>query len=174
MGRITVNAGKSRSIGAEATLRTQITDAFSLHGNYGYTYATFTDYVTNEKTSDGTMAEVSYNGNYVPFVPKHTFTVGGQYVFALRNTRILDNITLDANYRAAGRIYWTEKNNASQCLYGTLNGRISLNKGNGQVALWINNALNKDYQAFYFETMGRGFAQMGRPLQVGIDVRCRF
>ncbi|HJC95699.1 MAG TPA: TonB-dependent receptor [Candidatus Phocaeicola gallinarum] len=174
MGRITVNAGKSRSIGAEAALRTQITDAFSLHGNYGYTYATFTDYVTNEKTSDGTMAEVSYNGNYVPFVPKHTFTVGGQYVFALRNTRILDNITLDANYRAAGRIYWTEKNNASQCLYGTLNGRISLNKGNGQVALWINNALNKDYQAFYFETMGRGFAQMGRPLQVGIDVRCRF
>ena len=38
----------------------------------------------------------------------------------------------------------------------------------------INNALNKDYQAFYFETMGRGFAQMGRPLQVGVDIRCCF
>lgn len=166
LGRITVNAGKSRSLGAEASLRAQLTDQFSLNGNYGYTYATFTDYVVSETEN--------YNGNYVPFVPKHTFTVGGQYIFPLRNNAILDNITLDANYRAAGRIYWTEQNNASQALYGTLNGRLSLNKGNGQIGIWVNNALNKDYQAFYFETMSRGFAQKGRPVQVGIDIRCRF
>lgn len=166
LGRITVNAGKSRSLGAEASLRAQLTDKFSLNGNYGYTYATFTDYVVSETEN--------YNGNYVPFVPKHTFTVGGQYIFPFRKNAILDNITLDANYRAAGRIYWTEQNNASQALYGTLNGRLSLNKGNGQIGIWVNNALNKDYQAFYFETMSRGFAQKGRPVQVGIDVRCRF
>lgn len=166
LGRITVNAGKSRSIGAEASVRAQVTDAFSLNGNYGYTYATFTDYVVSE--------EENYNGNYVPFVPKHTFSAGAQYIFNLRKGAILDNITVNANYRAAGRIYWTEQNNASQALYGTLNGRVSLNKGNGQIGLWINNALNKEYQAFYFETMGRGFAQQGRPLQVGVDIRCRF
>ena len=174
LGRITTNAGKSRSIGAEISLRTQITNAFSLNGNYGYTYATFTDYVTNEKAAGGKMAEINYNGNYVPFVPKHTFNIGGQYVFALRKHCFLDNITVNANYKAAGRIYWTEKNNASQSLYGTLNGRVSLDKGNGQIAFWVNNALNKDYQAFYFETMSRGFAQAGRPVQVGIDIRCRF
>lgn len=166
LGRITVNAGKSRSIGAEASLRSQITDALSLYGSYGYTYATFTDYTLSD-TED-------YNGNYVPFVPKHTFTAGGQYVFRLRKSAWLDNITVNANYRAAGRIYWTEQNNASQPLYGILNGRVSLNKGNGQVGFWINNALNKDYQAFYFETMNRGFAQQGRPLQFGIDLKCRF
>lgn len=166
LGRITVNAGKSRSIGAEASLRSQITDALSLYGSYGYTYATFTDYTLSD-TED-------YNGNYVPFVPKHTFTAGGQYVFRLRKCAWLDNITVNANYRAAGRIYWTEQNNASQPLYGILNGRVSLNKGNGQVGFWINNALNKDYQAFYFETMNRGFAQQGRPLQFGIDLKCRF
>ena len=166
LGRITVNAGKSRSIGAEASLRSQITDALSLYGSYGYTYATFTDYTLSD-TED-------YNGNYVPFVPKHTFTAGGQYVFRLRKGAWLDNITVNANYRAAGRIYWTEQNNASQPLYGILNGRVSLNKGNGQVGFWINNALNKDYQAFYFETMNRGFAQQGRPLQFGIDLKCRF
>ena len=163
LGRITVNAGKSRSIGAEASLRSQITDALSLYGSYGYTYATFTDYTLSD-TED-------YNGNYVPFVPKHTFTAGGQYVFRLRKGAWLDNITVNANYRAAGRIYWTEQNNASQPLYGILNGRVSLNKGNGQVGFWINNALNKDYQAFYFETMNRGFAQQGRPLQFGIDLK---
>ncbi|WP_418829902.1 TonB-dependent receptor [Phocaeicola sp.] len=166
LGRITVNAGKSRSLGAEASVRAQLTNAFSLSGNYGYTYATFTDYVVSDTEN--------YNGNYVPFVPKHTFNVGAQYVFTMKKGAILDNITVNANYKAAGRIYWTEQNNASQALYGTLNGRVNFNKGNGQLAFWINNALNTDYQAFYFETMNRGFAQKGRPLQVGVDIRCRF
>ena len=166
LGRVTVNAGKSRSIGGELALKTQITDVFSLNGNYGYTHATFTDYVVSD--------EVNYNGNYVPFVPEHTFTVGGQYIFRMKSGAWLDNIIVNANYKGAGRIYWTEQNNAYQDLYGTLNGRISLNKGNGQIGIWINNALNTDYQAFYFESMNRGFAQMGRPMQIGVDLRCRF
>ena len=166
LGRITVNAGKSRSIGGELALKAQITDAFSLNGNYGYTHATFTDYVVSD--------EVNYNGNYVPFVPQHTFNIGGQYIFRMKSGSWLDNIMLNANYKGAGRIYWTEQNNAYQDLYGTLNGRISLNKGNGQIGIWINNALNTKYQAFYFESMNRGFAQMGRPMQIGVDLRCRF
>lgn len=166
LGRITVNAGKSRSIGGELALKAQITDAFSLNGNYGYTHATFTDYVVSD--------EVNYNGNYVPFVPQHTFNIGGQYIFRMKSGAWLDNIMLNANYKGAGRVYWTEQNNAYQNLYGTLNGRISLNKGNGQIGIWINNALNTKYQAFYFESMNRGFAQMGRPIQIGVDLRCRF
>lgn len=166
LGRITVNAGKSRSIGGELALKGQITDNFILNGNYGYTHATFTDYAVSD--------EVNYNGNYVPFVPEHTFTVGGQYIFRMKSGAWLDNIILNANYKGAGRIYWTEQNNAYQNLYGTLNGRISLNKGNGQIGIWINNALNTEYQAFYFESMNRGFAQMGRPMQIGVDLRCRF
>ena len=166
LGRITVNAGKSRSVGGELALKAQITDAFSLNGNYGYTHATFTDYVVSD--------EVNYNGNYVPFVPKHTFNIGGQYIFPMKRGAWLDNIIVNANYKGAGRIYWTEQNNAYQDLYGTLNGRVSLNKGNGQIGLWINNALNTDYQAFYFESMDRGFAQMGHPMQIGVDFRCRF
>ena len=166
LGRITVNAGKSRSIGGELALKAQITDAFSLNGNYGYTHATFTDYVVSD--------EVNYNGNYVPFIPQHTFNIGGQYIFRMKSGAWLDNIMLNANYKGAGRVYWTEQNNAYQNLYGTLNGRISLNKGNGQIGIWINNALNTKYQAFYFESMNRGFAQMGRPMQIGVDLRCRF
>ena len=166
LGRITVNAGKSRSIGGELALKAQITDAFSLNGNYGYTHATFTDYVVSD--------EVNYNGNYVPFVPQHTFNIGGQYIFRMKSGAWLDNIMLNANYKGAGRVYWTEQNNAYQNLYGTLNGRISLNKGNGQIGIWINNELNTKYQAFYFESMNRGFAQMGRPMQIGVDLRCRF
>lgn len=160
LGRETVNAGKSRSWGAEASLKARLTSDFSLHGSYGYTYAIFTD--------------GDYDGNYVPFVPKHTFHAGAQYIIRFSRGRWFDNVAVNADYKAAGRIYWTEKNNASQPLYGTLDGCVSLNKGNGQIALWVNNILNKDYQAFYFETMGRGFAQGGRPIQAGIDVRCCF
>ena len=49
LGRITVNAGKSRSYGAEAALRANLTDALSMNASYGYTYATFTDYKTIDR-----------------------------------------------------------------------------------------------------------------------------
>ena len=172
-GSITINAGKSRSYGAEAAIRAAITNALGLNVSYGYTYATFTDYVT-EKKQGKEKVDVSYNGNYVPFVPKHTLSVGAQYIFRIAPRHWLDRVQVNANYNAAGRIYWTEENNVSQAFYGTLNGRVSLEKGNGVLAFWIRNALDKEYQAFYFESMGNGFMQKGRPMQLGVDVRCRF
>lgn len=175
LGRITVNAGKSRSYGAEAALRASLTDALSLNASYGYTYATFTDYVIKQKAADGSLQEKeNYNGNYVPFVPKHTLSIGAQYIFHIAPRHWLDRVQVNANYSGAGRIYWTEQNNVSQSFYGTLNGRVSLEKGNGAIALWVRNALDKDYAAFYFESMGNGFMQKGRPVHFGIDVRCRF
>lgn len=173
LGRITVNAGKSRSYGAEISLRASVTDAFSVNACYGYTNATFKDYVTNAKVN-GDLQSVSYKDNYVPFVPKHTMNVGGQYIFRINSGHLLDRIQLNANYSGAGRIYWTEENTVSQAFYGTLNGRVSFQKGNGQIDFWVRNALNKDYAAFYFESMGNGFMQKGRPVQAGIELRCRF
>ena len=166
LGRITVNAGKSHSYGAEASLRAALTDALTLNACYGYTYATFKDYATSAKKN--------YKGNYVPFVPKHTMNIGGQYVFRINPGHLLDRIQLNANYTAAGRIYWTEENTVSQAFYGTLNGRVSFQKGRGQIDFWVRNALDKEYAAFYFESMGNGFMQKGRPIQAGIELRCRF
>lgn len=160
LGRETVNAGKSRSLGAELSVKARLTDDFDVNASYGYTYATF---------SNG-----DYAGNYVSFVPKHTFHVGAQYVVRLRSGMWLDNVAFNAGYKALGRIYWTEQNTVSQPLYGTLSGRIALNKGRSQIALWVENALDKNYQAFYFETMSRGFAQSGRPVQTGVDIRYCF
>lgn len=174
LGRITINAGKSRSYGAEASLRASLTNSLSLNASYGYTYATFTDYVVKEKDEEGELVDKSYNGKYVPFVPKHTLSIGGQYVFYIAPRHWLDKVQVNANYNGAGRIYWTEQNNVSQSFYGTLNGRVSLVKGNGQVDFWIRNAFDKKYAAFYFESMDKGFMQKGRPMQFGVDVRCRF
>lgn len=153
LGRITVNAGKSRSYGAEAALRANLTDALSMNASYGYTYATFTDY----KTIDRGQNEISYDGNYVPFVPKHTLNMGGQYIFRIAPRHWLDHVQVNVNYNGAGRIYWTEQNDVSQSFYGTLNSRVSLAKGNGQIDFWVRNALDKKYATFYFESMGNGF-----------------
>ena len=170
MGRVTRNAGRSRSVGAEACVTACLTDAFTLNVSYGYTHATFRNYVT----VDDEGREVNYRGYKVPFIPRHTLNVGGQYVFALQPHKLFDYIRLHADYSAAGSVYWTESNNAVQPFYGTLNARLSLEKGQGSVAFWIRNALNKDYTSFYFESMGNRFMQRGRPLQAGIELRCRF
>ena len=42
------------------------------------------------------------------------------------------------------------------------------------VDVYKRQALNKDYASFYFESMGNGFMQKGRPVQAGIELRCRF
>ena len=170
LGRETVNAGKSRSLGAEISLMGAVTTNFTLTASYGYTYATFKDYIT----TNSKLEEISYNGNYVPFVPKHTLSLGGQYIFRINPGHWLDRIQVNADYTGAGRIYWTEQNDVSQAFYGTLNGRLSLQKGNGQIDFWVRNVLDKDYAAFYFESMGNGFMQKGRPIQAGIELRCRF
>ena len=175
LGRTTLNAGKSRSYGIEASLRASLNNELSLNASYGYTYATFTDYVEYEKDKEGNLSvKADYNGKYIPFVPKHTLNVGGEYAVTCSPRSIFDRIVFQANYNAAGRIYWTERNDVSQSFYGTLNWRANLETGNAMISFWARNFLNKDYAAFYFETMNKGFMQKGRPAQFGIDLRCRF
>ncbi|NLZ72624.1 MAG: TonB-dependent receptor [Bacteroidales bacterium] len=174
LGRITENAGKSKSYGAEVALSYQITKAFGLHASYGYTHATFSDYVTVDDKNE----EVNYKGKRIPFVPTHTFAVGANYVYTLPSRCWLDRIQFNAQYNGAGRIYWTEQNDVSQSLYGLLNGKISFIKGRAQADIWVKNALNKDYSTFYFESAGtgttKGFMQKGRPVHLGINLRCQF
>lgn len=175
LGRTTVNAGRSRSYGAEAALRASLNAHVNLQAAYGYTYATFTDYVVRQQLADGTYKEVTnYNGHYVPFTPKHTLNVGAEYAFVCSSPSLFDRITFQVNYQAAGRIYWTESNRSGQAFYGTLNGRANLEMGGSTLSFWARNFLDKKYDTFYFESMNRGFAQQGRPAQFGVELRCRF
>lgn len=174
-GRMTVNAGRSRSIGAEAALQAQITDALALHASYGLTHATFRDYAGNRKDATGAVVADDYSGNFVPFVPRHTLTAGGAYTFRFNRSKTFNHLCLNLYYSGAGKIYWTEQNDIEQKFYGTLNARVStLIKDQLQIDLWASNFLNEQYTAFYFESMGNSFMQKGRPRQFGIDLRYRF
>jgi outer membrane receptor protein involved in Fe transport len=173
LGRITTNAGRSHSYGAELGLRLRPTRSLALNAEYGFTHATFKRYVTNVKV-DGVLTEMDYSGNYVPFVPTHTLNVGGQYTWHLAQSAWLDRIQLNANCNAAGKIYWTENNSAAQDFYATLNARLAFERKNISLALWGKNLTATDYTTFYFESMGNGFRQKSSPRRFGVEVRARF
>ena len=165
LGRITVNAGESESYGVEANLVASLNKNLQLNASYGYTEATFVKYNAGK--------DEDYSGNYVPFVPRHTMNIGGSYSFFFNNSWA-QSLTLGANATGAGKIYWTEANNASQDFYTSLNGYISLKTQSVQIDLWGRNLTDNEYTTFYFETMGRGYEQRCKPLQVGVDVRLHF
>ena len=165
LGRITENAGESESYGMEINLVGSLNRHLQLNASYGYTKATFVKYNAGEGED--------YSGNYVPFVPKHNMNIGGSYSFLFNNSWA-QSLTLGANCSGAGSIYWTEANNAMQDFYATLNGYISLKTKDIQIDLWGRNLTNNQYTTFYFESMGRGYEQCCKPLQMGVDVRFHF
>ena len=47
--------------------------------------------------------------NMFPSSPKHTLNIGGEYAITCSPRSIFDRVVFQANYNAAGRIYWTEQ-----------------------------------------------------------------
>lgn len=165
LGRMMVNAGSSRSYGAEASLKAQMTRQLQLTANYGYTHATFHEY-------DGGN-DIDYSGNYVPYVPMFTLNAGANYTFFMNSEKI-KSLTLGLAYASVGKTYWNESNTMKQDAYGMLNGSITLDTQLLQLVVWGKNLTNTQYDTFRFETMQRIFAQKGKPWQLGVDVRFHF
>lgn len=171
MGRVMVNAGRSRSYGTEVTLRASLlNEKLSLSASYGYTNAEFTAYDLGQ--SNGTA--VDYTGNKVPFAPAHTLGATAEFRQPLK-CRFLQAITYGADVQGAGRIWWDEANTFSQPFYAVANARIGVETaGNVRVDLWAKNFTASRYEAFSFRSMNNQFAQMGNPRCFGIDVSVHF
>ncbi len=169
-GRMITNGGKADSYGAEVSLRALIADGLTGDLNYGFTRATFRDYRSIDKASE---AEVNYKGNFIPYTPRHTVSLGLQYTKLLRGCWI-DQFTISAQCAGAGKIFWTEANDISQSFYATLNAKAGVRKGAVGVNVWSRNLTNTDYHAFYFESFNNSFIQKGKPLQIGAEVTLAF
>lgn len=168
LGRIIRNAGRSRSLGVEASITARPINRLTLRANYGFTHATLRDYsITN-----GNGEEESMRGNYVPYMPLHNFDVDGAYAFPLRH-RVWHTLTIGANLAGAGRIYWTEANDQMQDLYTLLGARIGITSERIDLQLWARNLCDTRYNTFWFDSAKRGYEQHGRPRQVGIDLRIK-
>lgn len=164
-GRVTVNAGKAESKGFELGLKARPCKGFYLYANYGFSDAKFKDYAVDSVTN--------YAGNHIPFAPQQTLSIGTSVNYEMKNKEVIDEIFLDANYAGAGKIYWTEANDITQPFYGTVNARLGFNKKAFTLEFWGKNLFDSNYNAFYFESMGKSFVQQGKPFQFGATLKVK-
>lgn len=153
-GRMMANVGKSRSIGAELSLMYEKA-GFSLSGSYGYTDARFTVY--NDGNND-------YKGNRIPYSPEHTFNVRAGYEFRLNNDAFR-SVALNADCSGVGRIWWNEANTLTEPMTLQMGADLTLDFKWFDLNLRTDNILNKDYNVFYFKSVGNSFFQRGKPFR---------
>ena len=171
-GRTVSNGGKSSSRGAELSLAYAPSRSFSFFTEYGFVNAEFKNYLTLDKKGD----PVDYSGNKIPFAPRHTLSLGGSFRHSFSGNSLIDRINATVQYTGAGKIYWTESNNASQSFYGLTNASITVEKGNVGLELWGKNIFDTTYNAFYFEASDMlgpigPFAQHGYPARIGATLK---
>ena len=149
-GRMITNGGKANSYGVELSLRSRITDGLTADLNYGFTRATFRDYIFTDKDENSQIVKTDCKDNFIPYTPRHTVSLGLQY------TKLLHRKMID------------------QSFYGLVNAKVGIRKGIVNLNLWSRNITNTDYQAFYFESFNQSFIQKGKPFQIGGEITVTF
>ena len=165
-GRMMTNAGKTHSWGAEFVMIVNPTDLTHLNISYGFTHATFKDY------NDGKM---DHSGNRVPYAPMHTLFAEASHGIKVGSDHN-KLVTLAANVRATGDIYWDEANvnTLRQPLYALLGASITWQQPHYSLQLWGHNLTDTDYKTFYFVSIQHPFLQRGHGRQLGATLRLNF
>lgn len=161
-GRITTNAGRTRSFGVETQLRFTPTDRWDVTASYGYTNAKFREFVDGKN---------DYSGKYVPYAPVHTLFLSGAFNHAAGKQW---HMTYNVNMRGVGRIYWNETNDFTQPFYAQLGASVTASKGWLSFEAWMENITGTKFNTFYFQSVGNTFVQRGKPRRFGITLRVNF
>ncbi len=160
-GRMMANAGKTHSMGAEFAMSVAPTDLTRFNVSYGYTRAIFKDY------NDG---KVDHSGNSVPYAPMHTLFAEASHSFRVGGDSN-KLITMAANVRAAGDIYWDEANTMRQPFYALLGASLTWQQKHYSLQLWGRNLTDTQYKTFYFVSIQHHFLQRGHGRQLGATLR---
>ena len=159
-GRMMTNAGRSRSMGIEASFNYRYGE-LSINIDYGFTDARFVRY------DDG---QNDYSGKYVPYIPANTLSASAFYSLKT-GKNFLKSIDFNVNTKAFGEIRWNEENSLVQPFYALLNASIELIFKGFSVELWGKNLTSTNYATFYFESVGNAFLQEGLPARYGISMK---
>jgi outer membrane receptor protein involved in Fe transport len=151
------NAARARSFGVELSAAYNY-EGLGLAVDYGFTDARFRSY--NDGVAD-------YAGCYLPYAPKNTLSIVAGYTWRF-NRSCLNSLTLGADMRGVGEIYWNEANTLSQPLYVLLGAHCTLRMGDVSLTLWGRNLTNCSYDTFYFKSVGQEFFAEGRPIEGGV------
>lgn len=172
LGRETVNAGKSRSLGAEVSLRGAFFDnRLFVVGSYGYARATFTEY---DEYAPQVRTNVSRRGNRIPYTPQHTLALSVDYRQPLSNS-FARSFVLGADLTGAGSIYWDTANLTKEQGYALLGVRCGVELTTGvDLAFYGRNLTNHVYDTFSFANLGRRLVQQSAPRHFGAEIKWRF
>ena len=160
-GRMMTNAGRTRSFGAELTLRYTPTARWRFDLSYGYTNATFRRFVD---------AGEDLSGNRVPYAPSNTLFLAASYRLPMHSS-LFDAISFTPTLRGTGSIYWDEENLYRQPFYAELGASVRFEHSRYSVDLWGKNLTDTRFDVFRYESMGKNFLQRGRPVRGGITLR---
>jgi outer membrane receptor protein involved in Fe transport len=171
LGRVSVNAGRTRNYGAELSLRSALLDErLQLTASYGFSDARFTRYDLGVYQGEA----VDYKGHRVPFAPRHTLGATAAFRQPLHSP-FWRAVGVSAQVNGAGSVYWDEANTFSQPFYATLGATLSAEVGrNVSLSLWGRNLTGVRYATFAFESLQNRFAQYGHPRSFGVAVRLHF
>ncbi|WP_347839340.1 TonB-dependent receptor [uncultured Draconibacterium sp.] len=163
-GNMKTNAGESVSKGVELFARARLVKNLEASLGYGYTHATFSDYVVDEETN--------YNENFIPYVPRSTINASLNKTVELKNS-FLDKIVANLSYRGVGKHYWDLNNSVYQDYYGLMDAKLSFTSGKFQFDIWGKNIFDTSYNSYYFEisSLQNSYAQKGRPATMGVNLK---
>lgn len=159
-GRMMTNAGRTRSLGAEAALQFTPWRSLEIHTAYGFTDARFVRYDNGQE---------DFSGNRIPYAPQHTFSAGAAWTLPT-GVRWLGDLVLLAGVNSAGPIRWNEENTLSQPFYALVNASVRFEHKNYSLDVWGRNLGGERYDVFYFKSIGNEFVQRGRPRTFGITL----
>lgn len=159
-GRMMTNAGRTRSMGAEATLRWTPCKGLDLNASYGFTDAKFRRFYDGRE---------DFSGKYLPYVPRNTLFIQAIKEFSLESMKE-SRIVIDINMRMTGPIDWNEANTLRQKTYAQLGASLTWVKKLWSLMLWGKNLTDTRFHTFYFKSMGHEFLQQGKPIQFGATI----
>ncbi len=158
--RVYRNAAAATSKGFELEASAQLTDELKLLGGYGYTRASYEDFVDDVMGMD-------YSGNPLPFAPKHSFNAGlrWQHEFA---DAVLLTAGLDYTYRSS--YSFTSDNGYRQSPTHIVDAHIGIEKDGWSALVWAKNLTDETYLKNYFNYSGTDMGAAAPGRTVGITL----
>jgi len=163
-GPLLKNAGEAFSRGVELEVQHRTARNWNNRLSFGYTDARYRTYVKDP------AKEIEYSGNYMPYIPRFTFSIGTNYRKAFSNS-LLSEIQLHASYHGIGKHYWNDENTLKEDYYGLVNFRARFLFNRVSCSVWAKNALNQDYNVFMFQAFNNTYSQRSAPLRFGLTLK---
>lgn len=160
-GRMMTNAGRTRSVGAEAAIAWRISPRWHFDASYGFTDARFLEY-------DNGIA--SFKGKRLPYAPANTLWANLRHLIPLSSS-FVRSVELNLNARGVGDIWWDDANTRRQPFYVMPGASAIARTADADLELWVTNFTGARHDVFSFTSISHDFVQRGPGCRAGISLR---